>query len=231
LMRKEFAVIKGSRDGLTVFLDEQARWEDVLADLRERLNGKNGVFFEGATVILELGKRRLSPEQVSGLWEVVEGSGLKIGCLKTGSAARESAKANAHRLKAKEGGLYLNEKISRMPTLVVTRSIRSGQDVTFAGNVIVFGNVKPGSKIAAAGFVLVLGSLLGTVHAGAEGDEEAWVAALRLEPTQLRIAGYITCAPDEKPSSPEIARIQDGMVIVKEWNNMASNIDILGGIS
>ncbi|MCR4441021.1 MAG: septum site-determining protein MinC [Peptococcaceae bacterium] len=229
-MKKELTAIKGNRDGLTVLLDDQAQWEDILTDLKNRLNGKNGVFFEGASVTLELGRRRLSPEQVSRLWEIFEGSGLSISGLKTGCSKKENAETKGSRLKAKEWNFYMNEKISRVPTLVVSRSIRSGQDVTFAGNVIVFGDAKPGSKITASGFVLVLGSLLGTVHAGAEGDEDVWVAALRLEPTQLRIAGYITRAPDEKPSSPEIARIQEGMVIVKEWKNITSSFEIMGGI-
>jgi septum site-determining protein MinC len=72
--------------------------------------------------------------------------------------------------------------------------------------------------------------LIGTVHAGAEGDENAWVAAMRLQPGQLRIAGYITRAPDEKPQEPEIARISQGSVVVTEWKN-SINLDITGGIN
>jgi septum site-determining protein MinC len=105
---------------------------------------------------------------------------------------------------------------SYLPTLVVNRHVRSGQDIVYAGNVIVFGDVNPGAVIKAKGFVLVLGDLRGMVHAGAEGDEKAWVAALRLQPIQLRIAGLISCATEEEPEEPEVAQVYADMIIVRE---------------
>ncbi|MBC7325079.1 MAG: hypothetical protein H5T99_07180, partial [Moorella sp. (in: Bacteria)] len=61
----------------------------------------------------------------------------------------------------------------------------------------------------------------GIVHAGAEGDEKAVVMAFRLQPTQLRIAGYITRAPDDEGLNgtvePEIARVQDEAVVIEKY--------------
>lgn len=63
---------------------------------------------------------------------------------------------------------------------------------------------------------MVWGDLRGVVHAGAEGDESAWVAAIRLQPTQLRIANYISCAPEEEPLEPEVAEVYADMIMVRE---------------
>ena len=69
------------------------------------------------------------------------------------------------------------------------------------------------------------------VQAGAGGDKRAIVAALDLEPTQLRIADVTTIAPDLKPSQParffwrrsphkrpEIARIVAESIVLEEWD-------------
>ncbi len=61
-----------------------------------------------------------------------------------------------------------------------------------------------------------MGDLRGTVHAGAGGDVLAWVAALRLQPTQLRIAEHITRAPDEEPTMRKSRRLLWGDIVVKQ---------------
>ena len=58
------------------------------------------------------------------------------------------------------------------------------------------------------------------MHAGAEGDEGAVVCALRLEPTQLRIASYIAVTPKHKGKPmPEMAYIKNGQVIAEQMND------------
>jgi septum site-determining protein MinC len=228
--KKEIVIFKGSRDGLTIFCDDKADWNIIMQDLYIRLQGKEGAFFAGASVVLDIGQRILSPEEVSSIWHVFQENKLTINSIKRQD--KSSVRSNFNRYnKEKPLTCYMGNPVSYLPTLVVTKNIRSGQDITFDGNVIIYGDVKPGSKITATGFILVLGNLIGTVHAGAEGDEDAWVAALRLQPGQLRIAGYITRAPDEKPQEPEIARINQGSVVVTEWKNSNINLDITGGVN
>ena len=102
--------------------------------------------------------------------------------------------------------------------LYLRRTLRSGQRVDHDGNVVVFGDVHAGAEIVAAGDVLVFGHLRGVVHAGAAGAETARVCAWRLEPVQLRIARMIARSPDrgDEPSiAPELARIEDGQVVIE----------------
>lgn len=74
------------------------------------------------------------------------------------------------------------------PTLYLRKTLRSGQKVVFAGNVVLVGDLNPGAQIEADGDVIVLGQLRGSVHAGCEGDNTATVTTSSLRATQLRIA-------------------------------------------
>ncbi|MDF9408306.1 septum site-determining protein MinC [Pelotomaculum isophthalicicum JI] len=103
-------------------------------------------------------------------------------------------------------------------TILVQRTLRSGQSIYYNGNVVILGDVNPGAEVTATGNVIVMGSLRGVVHAGAGGDENAVVMAFHLQPTQLRIANHITRPPDnetEDADYPEMARIKDGVVTIE----------------
>ena len=106
-------------------------------------------------------------------------------------------------------------------TFLVCRTVRSGQVIKCHGNVVVMGDVHPGGEIIAAGHVIIMGTLKGVVHAGAEGYEGAVVLAFRLQPTQLRIAGYISRAPDDGDyaggGGPEMARVQEATVVIEKY--------------
>jgi septum site-determining protein MinC len=79
--------------------------------------------------------------------------------------------------------------------------------------------VNPGAEIVAGGSVVVWGRLRGVVHAGANGNESATVCALDMNPTQLRIASFISVTPLRKGKpQPEIARVKDGQVVAEPWN-------------
>lgn len=116
-----------------------------------------------------------------------------------------------------------NSIIPDNETILVQRTIRSGQTVQYSGNIVILGDVNPGAEIIAGGNIMVLGCLRGIAHAGALGSQSAVVAAFRLEPTQLRIANHITRAPDgEKwyPQQPEVARIKNGVVVIEKLQSM-----------
>ena len=107
-----------------------------------------------------------------------------------------------------------------VPTMLIKRTLRSGQRIRFAGNVVVLGDVNPGAEVVAAGDIVVMGTLRGVAHAGATGGTEAIVAAFRLHPTQLRVGAVIGRAPDgliPRPEAPEVARVRDGVLVVERY--------------
>lgn len=118
-------------------------------------------------------------------------------------------------------GPVRSEKVVKENTILVQRTLRSGQVIRYDGNVVILGDVNPGAEVIATGNVIVMGVLRGVVHAGAGGNEDAVVVAFRLQPTQLRIANHITRAPDgEEPviGYPEVARIKGGVVTIETFH-------------
>lgn len=119
---------------------------------------------------------------------------------------------------------FLSEGVSsksrNMDTILINRTIRSGQLVKYPANVVIIGDVNPGAEVIAGGDILVVGKLRGVVHAGATGGNDSQIIALKLQPTQLRIANIISRSPDDLKGnqliSPERAYIKDGSIIVEE---------------
>lgn len=227
--REEIVAFKGHKNGLTLVLNPQAEFGEVLAELRAKLD-KAGDFFKGAAVTVTVG-RILTPSEASELIQVLcAGYGLSLAGIVGPSTMPAPSLAPAPAVPAAARGS--RPEVSRPPaapgetgaggerTLLVRRTIRSGQRVSFDGNVVVMGDLNPGGEVAASGDIIVWGTLRGTAHAGAAGRTDATVTALRLRPTQLRIAHLITRAPDGKapaPKTPEVARIKGEEVVVEEF--------------
>src|SRR5699024_2079186 len=79
---------------------------------------------------------------------------------------------------------------------LVNRMVRSGQVLKITGDLLLIGDVNPGGTVQSTGNIYIMGNLLGIAHAGVRGDERAIIAASYMKPSQLRIADYISRAPD-----------------------------------
>ena len=101
----------------------------------------------------------------------------------------------------------------------VRKTVRSGQCLNYAGNLIIIGDVNNGGEVRAHGNVIVLGDLKGKVFAGDNGNENAIIAAYSLEPELISISGKITISPDdfEKTGYPEVARLNENNIIVEPY--------------
>ena len=108
-------------------------------------------------------------------------------------------------------------------TLYHVGTLRGGQALHHAGNIVVIGDVNPGTELVATGDIVIFGRLLGVAHAGAQGDNDAKVYALHLQATQLRIATCI--AVDEErsrdASEPEVAFVRDGRITIAPFSKAA----------
>ncbi len=212
-MTTEACVIKGNRHGLLLSIVDDAPFTDVVAQLRSKLSAHRE-FFQGAVVRLQSSSRPLSEEQIQQLSAVVQEYGMTFD----GTAAPASVPP---RPAAKVSFERSDESLD--DTKLVRRTLRSGQSIHYSGNVVIMGDVNPGSEVVCSGDILVLGALRGVAHAGAEGDAKAVVFAFRLEPTQLRIAHYISRAPDEKgprPTGPELAQVVDNLIQIKPYDKI-----------
>ena len=119
-----------------------------------------------------------------------------------------------------EQSLREQKRLLSTPTLLLKRSLRSGKVLKHDGNLVIVGDVHAGSEVVATGDIVVWGEVRGIVHAGASGNTNAEIRAMRLEALQIRIADVLARRPDKlyyhKPGDntiqPELACIVDGEI-------------------
>jgi len=200
-------IIKGTKDGITIILEENSNFEDVEKIIYEKLKSSRD-FFAGGKVYLKTKTGYLSEEEYQKLQDILTNFGMSL-------QEADSPKT------------LIFPKPNRSRVLLLKRTVRSGQKISYRGTVVILGDANPGSEIIATGDILVMGTLRGMAHAGAEGDTSAIVAAFRLKPTQLRIAGVISRPPEDKedmPYFPEVARLKDNIIVIEPYNTFNSAI-------
>ena len=98
-------------------------------------------------------------------------------------------------------------------------TVRSGDRISSNGDLFIIGDVNPGAIISANNNVYVWGKLFGIAFAGKNGNKNAFIASLYLNPLQLRICEIVAIGPKEKPKDqyPEIAILEDNKIIIKPY--------------
>lgn len=187
-------VIKSNRYGLTVCLEENPEF-DVLRKLVADKFSESKKFFKGAELAIAFEGRTLSEEeQIILVQEIMEHGGIKVPCIVDVDAAKEAvmrqavehtkAAAAAETEGSSDGKFYKG-------------TLRSGQVLESETSIIVLGDVNPGATVVSKGNVIVLGSLKGSIYVGAGGNENTFVAALSMDPMQIRIADHIARNSDD----------------------------------
>ena len=98
-------------------------------------------------------------------------------------------------------------------------TVRSGERIFSNGNLCIVGDVNPGAIVSAKNNIYVWGKLLGIAFAGKDGNKNASISSLYLNPLQLRIADVIAIGPKEKPKNhyPEIALVDKQTINIKPY--------------
>lgn len=206
---------KGTKKGMLIILDGNYPLKYSLQVMIEKLKN-SGSFFKEAPVRvqvkhkklnltdLEMIKKAFSRESQLDLVEIIS---------KSGEVLVSYPSEFSSLLNNSDGYDYRIEN-----SIVIHRTLRSGQKVVFPGSIVVIGNINPGAELVARGDIIVFGSLKGTCHAGSNGDKGAAIIALKLQASQLRIANLISRAPDnntESPGQPEKAFINGNQIVVE----------------
>lgn len=237
---------KGKLNGLFMVIDENADFDKVLVYLKQLLV-KKGDFYKG-TRIIGLNGVTYSYKQKSAIEDVILEAGLFVESLELYddqnkrprpsipvAEAQSPApieptieKVEEKVEKALPSENVANETLEeihdatdlRCDTKFVYGTLRSGRSVEFPGNVIVIGDVNPGAEIIAEGNVVVMGKLLGFVHAGSAGNDQAIIISNVLKPTQIRISKFISVPPNDDESSfnliPEKAYVSEGLIKIEK---------------
>ena len=129
----------------------------------------------------------------------------------------------------KINSIFVNEKDLKKKFYLITSkkgediihkgTVRSGDRIYSSGDLLIIGDVNPGAIVSAKKNVLVWGKLLGIAFAGEDGDKNATISSLYLNPLQLRIDKFVAIGPKNKPKDhyPEIAFLEEQSIIIKPY--------------
>ena len=190
---------------------ETTDWTDVWQGLKYRLNGDRS-WQSGSTVHLIAKDRLLDGRQLQALAEILREADLQLKRICTTRRQTAVAAATVGYSVDQElpSSLSVQEDLPQAglsEPLYLQTTVRSGIEVRHPGTVVIWGDLNPGGIVIAAGDIIVCGCLRGIAHAGAQGNRECCIMALRMEPTQLRIADIVARAPESPPEKvePEVA--------------------------
>ena len=114
---------------------------------------------------------------------------------------------------------FLKDNLYKKKDLLHKGTLRSGDRISSNGDLFIFGDVNPGAIVSANNNVYVWGKLSGIALAGENGDKNAFIASLYLNPLQLRICNIVAIGPKDKPRHkyPEVAVLQEQKIIIKPY--------------
>lgn len=213
--------MKSFPNGISLHMDADAPWEDITEELATKFSEARA-FFKDSKVALSLEGRSLSPEEEKEVIQIInDHSDLQIICLIGKNEATNKGIIKALKRVETEKEEYNGRFHSG--------SLKSGQTLETEGNVVIFGNVEKGARIVASKNIFIIGSLQGRACAGTDGDNDAFVFALKFEPQHLKIAdlNYYTreksLFSNKNKMIPQIAHIRKGEIVLdtvsKEWLN------------
>ncbi|MFU0791954.1 MAG: septum site-determining protein MinC [Virgibacillus proomii] len=180
--KRQLITMKGTKDGLTLFIDDSCSLNHALQELKYKMKESKPTTTEPVVAVrVKLGARYLREEQISELRQIITNENrFTIHSIESDVVLREEARQ-----------WQANSEIK-----AVNRIVRSGQVLHVTGDLLLIGDVNPGGKVMATGNIYIMGNLRGIAHAGIDGDTQAFIAASYMNPSQLRIAHYISRAPD-----------------------------------
>jgi len=215
--------IKGLRDGLLITIGN-GDWAALESALLEQIHAQQS-FFQGARIALDVGTQILRVNELVALRDRLSDRGVSLWAVLSESPTTEKTAqllglaTRISKPRPEEARQFAVDDLGDATALFLAKTLRSGMRIEFPGHVVVVGDVNPGAEIVAGGNVLVWGRVRGMIHAGAKGNTSAYICALDLSPTQLRIADEVSAvlSPQNNPR-PEIARLdQEGKLQSAPW--------------
>ncbi len=238
--------VKGVKSGLILKLTDEGEFEELLPQIEKKFR-ESASFFGNKHMVLSIEGRDVSDEEAAQVLRLlIDNTRLKVDTVMVQNKVLEDKfqdilgedprhereigrlrRDNATLLKAVD---QLTAALDPMSIQVHSGTLRSGNDIEALGSILVLGDVKPGATVTAGGSIFVMGTLAGIADAGAYGDSDAFIMALKMEPAQVRISDAMAVAQEKKGgrkrgllrskeiSVPEVASIVDGHIMIQDFD-------------
>ncbi len=202
-MENELIKLKGTIDGVKIYLDDKGAISDIVASLYEKLRQFRKFFGDGHCNIYFVGRELETSDKMR--IEAVVSALLPAGAVNYGERKKIRTEEYIDKtielpeeLKEERTEDDLEKPFEEIKEVVTTNFkssrarfyegvVKSGKTVESDGHLVLVGDVCEGAKIIAVGNVVVVGRLRGSVEAGCMGNESAYVVALDFAPEEIRI--------------------------------------------
>lgn len=210
-------ILKSNPHGINLILDKTLPFEELKQEILKKFK-ESDKFFRNARIGLSFEGRDLSEAEECELVDLISrNTSIEVVCIIDKDESHDKFFAD----KLQE---FEDSQAGRTGEFY-KGTLRSGQVIECESSLIVLGDVNPGAKIIAKGNIVVLGSLKGNAYAGAAGDENAFVAALDMDPVQIKIGNIIGRSADKGPLSaiknrrktlePQIAVVSEDAILIE----------------
>jgi septum site-determining protein MinC len=148
-VKSNHVTIKGIKDGLVFLLDDQCELEELLGELRYKLEHSHQNILTGPIIHVDvkLGSRKISEEEKQTILDILKQKGNLL-------------------IRNVESPPLESELIPEEKLALKTGMVRSGQVLHHDGDLLFLGDVNPGGTITCTGDIYILGALRGTDYSG-----------------------------------------------------------------
>ncbi len=180
---KESVIIKSNTHSLSLHLDPDIPFEDLVRDICAKFAASR-TFFGESEFVLETVGREVNPEEAAVIVEAIElNSDITVTLIQENNELRDV------RTLGKVDKFYTDNSLDNAK--IVKRSITGEEQILSDSSIIILGDVKSHAVVKARGNVIVMGQLDGTVIAGAPDNSGCFIVANNLNSTRLSIGGVI----------------------------------------
>lgn len=238
----ELVKLKGTGDGVKIYLSSDEEISAVMRALHDKLDAFRKFFGSGHCNIYIIG-RELSDSDKMRLESIVSAM-LPESTVNYGERKffrpipkkEEEKEAEIPEEQSSEAENPEEEEEEGIPVRqikeVVTSNFKSnrarfyegvvkaGRIVESDGHLLLMGDVEEGGKLIAVGNVIVMGNIFGEIEAGCMGNDQAYIAALDLSPTKVKIAGISSEIPPREEGEeiePERAYVINNEIKIEKF--------------
>lgn len=221
-MNSQPVIIKSSKNGINLILDEKLPFSELLDEIKKKFIDSEK-FFKDAKIAISFEGRSLSENEQFEIIDVIQqNTTITIICVIDHDELMDEV------LRRRIG--EYEELHSPQTGQFYKGTLRSGQQIESETSLVVLGDVNPGAKVIAKGNIVILGALKGIAYAGADGDSSCFVAALDMNPVQIKIGDHIGRSADKKEpvkgfrrkaktdagsSGPQIATVYQNQILIE----------------
>lgn len=180
---KDAVLIKSFQNGITLLLNEEAPFEEVIEEISGKFSEAR-TFFGSATMALSIEGRKLTEaEEIRIIDAIRKNSFLNILCI-----VGHDEETNKNFIKALQ---HVEKRLTGGDEGQFYKGSLKNRDVLETENsIIILGDVNPACAVISSKNIIILGGLYGEAYAGGNGQENSYIVALEMEPERLKIGDF-----------------------------------------